>query len=318
MSVGGQWLRFALRRGLTLMLSLWVLVTATFLVLQLVPGDPARAGLGLSAPKSQVDARRDALNLDEPLLTQYTRYIGGALRGDFGESFTNQRPVGDIIRERFPATLKLALSAFAIALLAGVAGGLTIGILTRGGRHPLAAGAFSVGTGTLISIPDFLVATGFVALFAVGLGWLPVAGQAGLDSYVLPVASLALPTAAALARVARVETLKTLDQEYMLVARSKRLPLRRLYLRHLLPNSTTATLTLGGLVLGGLIASTVIVENVFAWPGLGSAITHAILDKDYPLVQGIVLLLGSIALVANTLVDVVLGLLDPRSLIRES
>jgi peptide/nickel transport system permease protein len=316
--MGGQWLRFALRRGLTLMLSLWVLVTATFLVLQLVPGDPARAGLGLSAPKSQVDARRDALNLDEPLLTQYTLYVGGALRGDFGESFTNQRPVGDIIRERFPATLKLALSAFAIALLAGVAGGLAIGILTRGGRHPLAAGVFSVGTGTLISIPDFLVATGFVALFAVGLGWLPVAGQAGLGSYVLPVASLALPTAAALARVARVETLKTLDQEYMLVARSKRLPPRRLYLRHLLPNSTTATLTLGGLVLGGLIASTVIVENVFAWPGLGSAITHAILDKDYPLVQGIVLLLGSIALVANTLVDVVLGLLDPRSLIRES
>jgi peptide/nickel transport system permease protein len=190
--VRSPWLRFALRRSLTLVLSLWVLVTATFLTMQLVPGDPARVGLGLSAPKSQVDARRDALNLDEPLFTQYRRYVGGALRGDFGESFTNQRPVGDIIRERFPATLKLALSAFVIALLAGVVLGLTVGISTRGGRHPFAAGGFSVATGTLISIPDFLMATAFVALFAIGLGWLPVAGQAGLESYVLPVAALGL------------------------------------------------------------------------------------------------------------------------------
>jgi peptide/nickel transport system permease protein len=316
--VRSPWLRFALRRTVTLVLSLWVLATATFLTMQLVPGDPARVGLGLSAPKSQVDARRHALNLDKPLLTQYTRYIGNALRGDFGESFTLQRPVGEILRERFPATLKLALPAFAIALGLGVTLGLTTAIATRGGRHPFAADSFSVSTGGLISTPDFLLATGLVALFAVGLGWLPVAGQEGLASYVLPVAALALPTAAALARLARVETLKALDQEYMLVARSKRLPPRRLYLRHLLANSITATLTLGGLALGGLIASTVIVENVFAWPGLGSSVTQAILDKDYPMVQGIVLLLGSVALIANTAVDVALGLLDPRSLIRES
>ena len=312
------WLRFALRRTLTLLLSLWVLVTATFLIMQLVPGDPARVGLGLSAPKSQVDARRDALNLDEPLFTQYTRYIEGALRGDFGESFTAQRPVAEIISERFPATLKLAVTAFAIALVVGVTLGVATAIATRGGRRRFLADGFSVGSGGLISIPEFLLATGLVALFAVGLGWFPVAGQEGFASYVLPVAALTLPTAAALARLARVETLKALDQEYMLVARSKRLPPRRLYMRHLLPNSITATLTLGGLALGGLIAGTVIVENVFAWPGLGSSVAQAILVKDYPLVQGIVLLLGTIALVANTAVDVVLGLLDPRSLIQES
>lgn len=316
--MGGSWLRFVVRRALTLVISLGVLTTATFLTMQLVPGDPARVGLGLSAPQSQVDDRREALNLDEPLATQYTRYVGGALRGDFGESFTHQRPVSEILRERFPATLRLALPAFVIALLAGVTLGLAAGIATREGRRPLLRSGFSVGTGTLISIPEFLLATGFVALFAVSLGWLPVAGQAGLASYVLPVGALALPTTAALARFARVETLKELDQEYMLVARSKRLPAWRLYRRHLLPNSITATLTLGGLVLGGLLASTVIVENVFAWPGLGSSVTQAILNKDYPLVQGIVLLLGGIALVANTLVDVVLGLLDPRSQIRES
>lgn len=314
----GPWLRFALRRGLTLAISLWVLFSATFLVTKLVPGDPARVGLGLSASPQQVEARRASLNLDEPLATQYVRYVEGALRGDFGESFSSQRAVSDIIRERFPATLKLALAAFVLALLIGVPLGLFVGIVTRGGRHPVGAESFSFGTGVLISIPDFLLATGLVALFGIGLNWLPVAGEEGVNSYILPVVSLAALPLAALARLARVDAAKALDQEYMGVARSKRLPPRILYFRHLLPNAVTATLTVGGLVLGGLIASTVIVENIFAWPGLGSAVTEAIIDKDYPMVQGIVLILGSIALLANTIVDVVLGLLDPRSLIRES
>jgi peptide/nickel transport system permease protein len=316
--VRSPWPRFALRRAVTLAISLWVLATATFLVTKLVPGDPATVGLGLSAQPSQVEARRTALNLDEPLATQYVHYVGGALRGDFGESFTDQRPVIDIIRERFPATLRLALAAFVAAVAIGVPLGLLVAILARRGRHPFAAETFSFGTGALISVPDFLLATGLVALFGIGLGWLPVAGEEGLASYILPVTALAALPLAALARLARLDAVKALDQEYMTVARSKRLPRRLLYLRHLLPNAVTATLTVGGLVLGGLIASTVIVENVFAWPGLGSAITEAILNKDYPLVQGIVLILGSIALLANTIVDGVLALLDPRSLIRES
>jgi peptide/nickel transport system permease protein len=312
------WVRFGLRRALTLAVSLWVLATATFLVTKLVPGDPSRVGLGLSASPQEVEARRAQLNLDEPFATQYVRYVGGALRGDFGDSFTAQRPVSDIIRERFPATLKLALAAFFVALLIGVPLGVLVAILTRGGRHPAAAESFSFGTGALISVPDFLLATGLVALFGIGLSWLPVAGEEGLSSYILPVVSLAALPLAALARLARVEATRALDQDYMAVARSKRLPPRLLHFRHLLPNAVTATLTVGGLVLGGLIASTVIVENVFAWPGLGSSVTEAILDKDYPMVQGIVLILGSIALLANTVVDVVLGLLDPRSMIRES
>jgi len=316
--VRGPWLRFALRRGLTLVVSLWVLATATFLTTKLVPGDPARVGLGASAPPSVVEARREALRLDEPLPSQYVQYVGGALRGDFGESFTDRRPVKKIISERFPATLQLAGSAFLVAVLLGVPIGLAVGVYTRGGRHRGAADTFSVGTGALISVPDFLLATALVALFAVGLDWLPVARRDGAASFVLPVIALAALPTAALARLARVDAAKALDQEYMMVARSKRLPPRLLYMRHLVPNALTATLTVGGLVLGGLIASTVIVENVFAWPGLGTTVTAAIIDKDYPLVQGVVLLLGSIALLANTLVDIILALLDPRSLIRES
>jgi peptide/nickel transport system permease protein len=311
------WLRFALRRTLTLIVSLWVLATATFLLVQLVPGDPATAGLGPGAPPGQIEARRAALHLDQPLLSQYRQFLTGAVHGDFGESFTTREPVSTIIHDRFPQTAKLAFTAFFVALL-GVPIGLSIAIFTRGGKHRITADSFSVASGTLYSIPDFLIATGLIALFAVGLGWFPVAGSGSVSAYVLPVAALAAAPAAGLARLARAEGTKALEQEYMRVARGKRLPRRLLYFRHLAPNAVTATLTVSGLLLGGIIAGTVIVENVFAWPGIGSALTQAIIDKDYPLVQGIVLLMGGIALVANTVVDIVLGLLDPRSLIRES
>ncbi len=316
--MGRPWVRFAARRTLTLLLSLVILATAAFLSARLVPGDPARAGLGPTAPPSQVEARRAAMHLDEPLPQQFVRFVGGAFSGDFGESFTTSQPVGEIIGERFPATARLALIAFAVTLLIAVPLGMIAAIRTRRGARPRTAAAFSFFTGALISVPDYLLATGLVALFGVGLAWLPIAGDASWTSYILPVAALSALPAAAIARLARVETAKVLDQDYVRVARSKRLPRRVLYLRHAAPNALTATLTVGGLLLGGLIAGTVIVENVFAWPGLGSAVTQAIIEKDYPLVQGIVLLLGTIALLANTLVDVLLALIDPRSNLKES
>jgi peptide/nickel transport system permease protein len=313
-----SWLRFALRRAVVLVVSLWALTTATFLVTHLVPGDPARAGLAPSAPIAQVKARRATLHLDKPLLSQYATYTTGALRGDFGTSFTSGQPVKDIISQRFPPTARLAISAFVAMLLIGVPLGMLTAIATRTGGHRVAGSLFAGTTGAFISVPDYLLATGLVALFGVTLSWLPVAGDATIGAYVLPVAALAALPTASLARTARVETLKVLDQEYMRVARSKRLPSRHLYLRHALPNALTATLTMCGVLFGGLVAGTVIVENVFAWPGLGSAVTGAITQKDYPLVQGIVLLLGGIALVANTVVDVVLALVDPRSTIEDA
>lgn len=316
--MGSPWVRFALRRTFAFLLSLAVLATAAFFSARLVPGDPARAGLGPTAPPSQVEARRVALNLDRPLPDQFARFVSGAFTGDLGESFTTSQPVGEIIGERFPATARLALIAFVTTLLIAVPLGMAAAIRTRRGAHPREAAGFSFVTGALISVPDYLLATGLVALFGVSLAWLPIAGDSGWTSYILPVTALAALPAAAIARLARVETAKVLDQDYVRVARSKRLPRRVLYLRHALPNALTATLTVGGLLLGGLIAGTVIVENVFAWPGLGSAVTQAIIEKDYPLVQGIVLLLGSVALLANTLVDVLLALIDPRSTMKES
>ncbi|MBB4665127.1 ABC transporter permease subunit [Conexibacter arvalis] len=318
MSGGHPWLRFAARRLLLLAASLALLIVLTFLAMRLVPGDPVRAALGPSASAEVVEARRAALGLDDPALVQLRDYAGRVVRGDFGESLTQRRAVGDILGERLPATARLCLLAFLVVALVALPLGVAIAVFTRGGTRPPLAGAFTLGTGVVMSIPEYLCAAGLVALFGVTLGWLPIAGAEQASSYVLPVLALAAVPTAILARLTRVETLRVLDQEYIRVARSKRLPARALYLRHLLPNALTATLTVGGLLFGAMIASTVIVENVFAWPGIGTTVVEAIIAKDYPLVQAVVLVLGAIVLVVNLLIDVVLGLLDPRSLIRES
>jgi peptide/nickel transport system permease protein len=168
------------------------------------------------------------------------------------------------------------------------------------------------------TIPDFLLGVALVAVFAVDLGWFPVASRDGAASYVLPVLALAIGPAAVLARIVRVEMLTVLETDYVRTARAKRLPALRIHLRHALPNAVTATLTLGGMLLASMVAGTVLVENVFAWPGLGSTIVESIVGKDYPLVQGTVLVYGVIVLVVNNLVDVALALLDPRSTIGES
>jgi peptide/nickel transport system permease protein len=191
-------------------------------------------------------------------------------------------------------------------------------VLTRGGRRRPAELGFTSTSVVLGAIPEFLIAVGLVYLFSVRLGWVPVAGRAGPDSFVLPVLALSVGPAAVLARIVRVETLTVLQADYIRTARAKRLSRPRIYLRHALPNALTATITIGGLLLGALVAGTVLVENVFAWPGLGSSIVASILSKDYPLVQGTVLVYGLGVLLVNLVVDVALAALDPRSTIRES
>jgi peptide/nickel transport system permease protein len=223
-----------------------------------------------------------------------------------------------LIGDRLPSTLQLAVLAFAVVVVVAVPVGVCFAVLTRGGRRRGAELGFTSVSVFLAAIPEFLVAVGLVALLAVGLGWFPVAGSDDVSAYVLPVAALAVGPAAVLARMVRVELLSVLGADFVRTARAKRLPARLVYVRHALPNALTASLTLGGLMLTGMVAGTVLVENVFAWPGLGSTIVASILQKDYPLVQGIVLVYGVGVLLVNLLVDVVLGLLDPRSAIREA
>jgi peptide/nickel transport system permease protein len=293
-------------------------VTASFLMMQLVPGDPVRAALGTSAPAELVATRREQLGLDEPLLHQYLTYLGNLFKADLGESILTQLSVAETIGHRLLATLSLALPAFVLTFAIAVPVGVAMAVATRRGRRRRTELTF-VGTSIVLgSIPEFVVCVALVAVFAVKLGIVPAAGRGGPDSYVLPVLALAIGPAAVMARIVRVEMLAVLDADFVRTARSKRLGSLRINLRHALPNAVTATLTLSGLMLATMVAGTVLVENVFAWPGLGGTIVSSIQSRDYPLVQGAVLVYGAIALTVNTLVDVGIAAIDPRSTIGDS
>jgi ABC-type dipeptide/oligopeptide/nickel transport system permease component len=312
------WVSFLRRRLGRLLVSVWVLVTAAFAMIHLIPGDPVRAALGITASAELVERRRADLGLDRPLPVQYLDYIGKLLRGDLGTSTTSGLPVSQIVGDRLPATLSLGVLAFVVIMLLALPLGVVTAVLTHGGRRRAGELGFTAVTGVLAAIPEFLVAVGLVFLFSVTFPVFPVAGRSGPESYVLPVIALAIAPMAALARIVRVEALRVLGEDYVRTARAKRLRPRLVYLRHALPNMLTSSLTIGGLLLSGLIAGTVLVENIFAWPGLGTTIVGSITQQDYSLVQGIVLVYGLAVLLVNLVVDVLLAVLDPRSTIRES
>ncbi|MFH8252758.1 ABC transporter permease [Microbacterium sp. B2969] len=312
-----RWPRFVLRRSGRLVMSLWVLLTASFLMIHALPGDPVRGALGPTASAELVAARREQLGLDDPLLLQYWNYLAGVLTGRLGVSFGSNLPVAQVIADRLPATASLAILAFAVAIAVAIPLGVVVAVRTRRGRGRGLELGFASGSVFLSAIPDFLIGVALVWIFAVNLGWFPIAGRSGPESYVLPVLALAIGPAAVLSRIVRVEMLTVLDADFIRTARAKRLPAWRVHLTHALPNAVTATLTLAGLLLSSLVVGTVLVENVFAWPGLGSTIVQAILTKDYPLAQGVVLVYGVGVLVINTIVDAALLVLDPRTAAEE-
>lgn len=313
-SASRAWVRFLLRRLAGVAVVLAVLVTATFLLLQLVPGDPARAAVGVDASPAEVEAMRHALGLDRPLAEQFTSYVGGLLTGDLGVSFQTGEPVSQVIATRLPFTAELALLSVPAALLIAVPTGVAVAVACRGGRRRRLDAAFTTTASVVGCTPEYIAATLLVLVFAVTLGWLPAAGAATPASLILPVVAIALPPAAALARIVRRETAVVLEEDYLRTARAKRLGGWALHVRHTLPNLLTSALTMGGLLLAGLMGGTVIVESVFAWPGLGTRVVQAILVRDFPVIQGIVLVIGLMAALINLLVDVCLGVLDPRTL----
>jgi peptide/nickel transport system permease protein len=304
---------FMARRFGRFVVSCFFLVTATFLMIHAIPGDPVRSAVGLTATPEVVAAQRARFHLDDPLGEQYLRYVGGVATGDLGESIVQRRSVLDEIRDRLPASLKLGGLAFLVTILIGIPTGATIAVLSHRGRGRAGELAFSMGTGILTVIPQFLMGVGLVFVFSVTFDLLPVAGRAGASSYVLPVLALALGPTALLARVVRVETHRVLDENFVQTARAKRLPPMSIYLRHVLPNAMAATLTVAGAILGSLIAGTVLIENVFAWPGLGTTLVESITGKDYAMAQGLALVFGAAVLIINMGVDLVLAVFDPRS-----
>jgi peptide/nickel transport system permease protein len=307
----------ALRKAaISLASVLAALLLACFLLLHLVPGDPAQRVAGLDATPEDVANVRHALRLDRSLVVQFVDYAASVAHLEFGKSFVTNEPVARVIADRLPKTLELALAAILLVMGISLPFGMLAAAFTRENRNRGFELAFTAVTSTMSALPNFLSATFLAFFFAVWLRWLPVAGASQWSAVILPATAVGLRPLAELTRIVRVETLNVLAQDYLRTARGKRLPGRLIYLRHVLPNVLTSTLTIGGLVFAGLVGGTVVVENVFAWPGLGTALVQAILARDYPVVQGITLLLGFAVVLVNTAVDTTLNLVDPRVLRR--
>ncbi len=312
------WWLFLARRAGRAVVSMLVIVTLAFAVLRVAGGDPVRNALGPTASPELVAERRAQLGLDDPLPVQFFDYLAGLLHGDLGVSLITGRSVTELVATRLPATLELAALAFAVVLLLAIPVGLLVAVRTVGGRRRGTELAFTGITGFFASVPDYLLGVVLVVVVSVNLRLLPVAGNGTAASYVLPVVALALSSTCSLARIARVEALEALGEDYVRTARSKRLGAFAIYARHVLPNMLTAVLTLGGSLLATLVTGSVLVERTFNWPGVGNAFVTAITTRDYGIVQGLALVYAAIVLAVNLAVDVVIALIDRRSTLRES
>ncbi|MCP2635433.1 ABC transporter permease [Microbacterium sp. HD4P20] len=308
---------FAIRRIGRLVVSLIVVVLAAFFLVHMVPGDPVRATLGPTAPASLVEATRAQLGLDLPVLQQLGNYLTGLLQGDLGTSIQSGLPVGATIASRFPTTLTLAALGFVVAVLGALPIGMGAALIARSGRGRTVNSGISGFLGILIAVPDFVLSVGLISVFSMWLALFPPAGWGDAGNVVLPVLGLSLGAMAYLARIVQVEMIKVLDSTYIATAKAKRLPQRVILLRHALPNIVTATLTVGGLLLSGLVAGTVIIETIFAIPGAGNSLISAISSKDYPMIQGMVLVYAFTVLAVNLVVDLILLTVDPRTTIAE-
>lgn len=313
------WLGFAVRRLAGLVAIFVALLVVSFLIVQLIPGDPAAAIAGANANLADIARIRHELGLDQPVWKRFVDYVGNVFSGHLGTSFMYRQPVETIIFNRLPFTATIALAGIVIVLLVSIPLGMIIGVLTRGGRRTWLDTTFGVVTGFLDAVPGYIMASFLVVTFAVGIGVVPLyppayAPRFAAQSFVLPIASIVIGPICTVSRVVRRETAVVLDNDYMRTARGWRLPAYKRYARWALPNLLTTTLTLSGLILTGMIGGAIIIESVFALPGLGSGIIKAILDRDYPVIQGMVIVIGMIAAIVNLLVDVLLGLIDQRTL----
>jgi peptide/nickel transport system permease protein len=313
-SSASPWARFVVGRIRDLVLAFVALVVLTFLLVQLVPGDPARIAAGVDAANTDVEATRQRLGLDLPLWRQFVDYVGGVLSGDLGDSFHSGQSVTSIISVRLPYTLTISLVAIVLTLVVSVLLGLTVAGLTRGNRHRWLDIGFSWATAGVQAIPTYVVGAVLVFVFAVSWGVLPAAGADSASSYILPTVALALAPICSVSRVVRREAATVLEQDYMRTARGWRISSTAQYVKYALPNLLTSTLTLSGLVLTSMLGGAIIIESVFAWPGMGNGLVQAIINRDYPVIRGSILVLGMTAVLLNIVIDVVLAVIDPRLL----
>jgi peptide/nickel transport system permease protein len=313
--VVGLMLRYALTRTISLVASLVVASLVIFLVLEVVPGDPASFMLGLNARPETVAALRSELGLDAGPVTRYLTWIGGALTGDFGTSYAYRTPVAGMILDRLQVSLPLALLSLALSTLVA----LPVGLWAAARRGTPTDAGIMAATQLGVALPNFWFAMLLVLLFAVRLHWLPAGGfpgwsapAAALKSLLLPAIALALPQAAILSRVMRSALIETLSEDFIRTARAKGLTRTQALTRHAFRNALIPVLTIIGLQFSFLLAGAIIIENVFFLPGLGRLVFQAISQRDLIVVKSVVLLLVAAVVLVNYLVDLAYLVVDPR------
>jgi ABC-type dipeptide/oligopeptide/nickel transport system permease component len=304
----GAVLRYVARRlALTIPVLLGV-ATLVFALIHLIPGDPAQAMLGEAAPQEDVDALRRQLGLDRPLLEQYADFLAGVIHGDLGTSLRTGTPVRTQIAERLPATFELAFAAMLVAVVCA----LPLGIAAAAWRGTFVDHTAMTLAMAGMSIPNFWLGPLLAIVFAIELGWLPVSGRGGVEHIVLPALSLGLALAAILARMTRASVLEELREPYVRAAQARGVSRVRAIVAHAFRNSLIPVVTIVGLQFGAVLTGAVITETIFSWPGIGRLLIQSIGFRDYPLVQGCILLIAVTYVAVNLMTDLAYGLLDPR------
>ncbi|MEZ0165602.1 ABC transporter permease [Kineococcus sp. LSe6-4] len=307
---------FALRRTLQALVVLVGVSVVAFALVHLVPGDPVRLALGTRFDQATYDALRERAGLDQPLLTQFFTWFGGAVTGDLGVSFRSGDPVTLLILERLPATASLAVASIVVALLIAVPLGTASALRPRS----VVDGAGTVLSQIGISVPEFWMGIMLILVFAGTLGWFPAGGYVPLSedpvgwlrSLVLPAVTTGLVSGSVLTRFTRSSVLEALSAEHVRTARAKGLGARAVLNWHVLRNALLPLVTVTGVQLAYLLSGVVVVEIVFAWPGLGQLALQSVQARDYPVLQGAVLLFALVFLVLNLVVDLLYSKLDPR------
>ena len=288
--------------------ALWLIVTMVFLLAHIVPGDPVQQMLGEGARAEDLRQLRHALGLDLPVSVQYGRYLAGVVHGNLGESFRFQQPVMSVVLSHYPATLELAI----VALLVCAGIGIPAGILAASRRGRPTDHAVGIFTLLGLSVPNFALGPVLILFFSLILGWLPVSGRGGPANFILPAVTLGAALAAILTRMVRTSVIEELSSDYVRTARAKGLSETAVLFRHAFRNALIPILTILGLQFGTLLAGTIVTETIFSWPGIGRLAVQAIEARDYPLLQGCILLIAVSYVLVNLLTDFVYALVDPR------
>jgi len=296
------------RRVLSGVPTLWGVATVVFVMARLLPGDPARVIAGVLASPEDVERIRQQMGLDKPLWVQYGNFLGSLLRLNLGTSAHTNAPVIEEIGSRLPYTIELAVVALVLAVTIGVLAGVAAA-LRRNTMLDLLISSFSVFG---VSMPVYWLGLMMIIVFAIYLHLLPAAGADEPTSIVMPAVTLALFSLGLIARMTRSSMLEVLGQDYVRTARAKGAPLRSVVFRHALRNALLPIMTVIGLQFGALLGGAVVTETVFAWPGVGRLLIDSIFFRDYPVVQGLVLMFGTTFVVVNLLVDLLYAYVDPR------